>query len=166
MNFILHAFKMLSALMNSNNLQEMRELKLSGLVYNHFNSSSTFTNPQEPPWDVCHLAQNVRLLPVCREGPGFLLSTGQRRLKHAAVNLGSDSPGLIRSKDWICAFARGGHRAAYSQLSHSTWLIESSFFPPQFLLFLFSLIMSKLGPKCHTLRNPKTYKVVNAHMVL
>lgn len=166
MNFILHAFKKLSALMNSNNIQEMRELKLSGLVYNHFNSASTSTNPQEPPWDVFHLAQNVRLLPICREGPGFLFPTGQRRLKHAAVNLASDSPGVIRMKDWICAFACRGNRAACSHLSHSTWLIESYFsLFPQFLLFL-SPIMSQLGPKLCTLRNPKTYKVVNVHMVL
>lgn len=59
MNCLLPVFKMLPDLMSSNNIQEMRELKLSGLIYNQFNSFSASTSPQERAQDALRSAQHV-----------------------------------------------------------------------------------------------------------
>ena len=121
---ILCILKMLSAFMASSNIQGWRELKVIGLIYNLLPSSS-----------ILQILKSLLrtfftwLVPMWEKKEQFLfLHRAKETLSRAALNLSSNFPQIIRTRDCLCS-SRGGQIAVCSH-----WLICVR--SPHFLFFL------------------------------
>lgn len=100
---------MLSVFMTSSNIQRLRELKLSGLIYNLLPSSS-----------ILQILKSLLrtfftwLVPIWEKLEQFLfLHRAKETLSRAALNLSSKFPQIIRTRDCLCS-CMWGQIAVYS----------------------------------------------------
>ena len=121
MIYILCILKMLSAFMTSSNIQGLRELKLSGLIYNLLPSSS-----------ILQILKSLLrtfftwLVPIWEKLEQFLfLRRAKETLSRAALNLSLKFPQIIRMRNCLCSCTWGqiavcSHWLSCSHLSFSS----------------------------------------------